>query len=166
MAKFSDHVEQARKNLVFLGQISKHCNKNHDWHVTVAFYVSVHLVNAYLVKEIGINYNSHTETFNAINFANQMSPYRFSEENYLAYRKLYNLSRRSRYLCIDADDKSKGDPSTAYLTHSVHEERAVKHLEKLLNFISTKYGETFPCTILDLVGINNTGLRYFKHQVS
>lgn len=164
MAKYVDYIQQAKSNLTFLNDVNKHSSSSFDWQVTISFYVGVHLVNAFLQKERGMSFNSHTETFSAINFANSLSPYRFSEEDYLAYRRLYNLSRRSRYLCTDSDHLKGQDDSIAYLTHGVHLKRAVLSLEKLLVFICSKYHEKINPIELSLLEIQKLQFQYFKFK--
>lgn len=147
-----------------MDKINRHAEGHFDWQVTVCFYVGVHLINAYLVKERGMSFNSHVETFDAVNPLNELSPLRLSEENYLAYRKLYNLSRRARYICTD-EEKLKGqDDKVAYLTFDKHLERSVKNLDKLLVFIQNKYGESFPSLDINLIGIQSSSLQHFKYK--
>ncbi len=167
MALFSDYINQAKSNLKFLFEVNNKTAAYYDWQVTVSFYVGVHLINAYLVKERGMSFNSHTETFDAINPANSLSPLKLSEENYLAYRKLYNLSRRSRYICTDQDRLKGQDEKVAYLTYDKHLERAIINLDKLLGFIQLRYGESFPPIEINLIGIKSSALQHFKyHKVS
>lgn len=164
MALFTDYIKQAKSNLDFLDKVNRHAGGHYDWQVTVCFYVGVHLINAYLVKERGMSFNSHVDTFEAINPVNELSPIRLSEENYLAYRKLYNLSRRARYICTD-EEKLKGqDDKVAYLTFDKHLERSVKNLDKLLVFIQNKYGESFPSLDINLIGIQSSSLQFFKFK--
>ena len=164
MAKYIDYINQAKSNLSFLNQIHSTSNGHIDWQVTVCFYVGVHLVNAYLVKERGMSFNSHTETFDAINFVNVVSPVRFTEEDYLAYRKLYNLSRRSRYICTDADKLKGQDDSVAYLTYDKHLGRSVKSLDKLLQLINNKYKEEFDKIEVNILDLKKTELSFFSHK--
>lgn len=164
MALFPDFIKQAKSNLAFLNEISKSPDSYFDWKVTVCFYVGVHLINAYLVKERGMSFNSHTETFDAINPTNSVSPLKLTEDQYLAYRKLYNLSRRSRYICTDAERLKDQDDSRAYLTYDKHFFRSIKSLETLLILISGKYGENFSTTEIDLLDMRSTNLNYFKYK--
>jgi hypothetical protein len=165
MANFQDHISQAKNNLRFLESINHTANSYWDWQVTVAFYVGVHLINSHLVKKLGFSYYSHTDTLNSINFAASLSPAKMDESEYLAYRKLYNLSRRSRYLCMDADNaKTKTDPNVAYLTYSKHLEKAVNHLEKILKFTEDRYSQSFDQVNLDLIEIKGKPHKYFKFK--
>jgi hypothetical protein len=164
MALFADYIKQAKNNLLFLDKINHHANGHFDWQVTVCFYVGVHLINAYLVQERGMSFNSHVETFDAVNPTNELSPIKLSEENFLAYRKLYNLSRRSRYICTD-EEKLKGqDNKVAYLTYDKHLEKSVKSLDKLLAFIRGRYGIEFSPIDINLIGIQSSSLQYFKFK--
>ncbi len=164
MAKFEDHINQAKSNLLFLHKINQTANPYWDWQVTVTFYVGVHLINSHLVKKLGFSFYSHSDTLNSINFTASLSPAKLPEQEYLAYRKLYNLSRRSRYLCQDADSAKSGDPKVAYLTYSRHLDKAVTHVDILLKYVSTNYSEKFDPLQLELIEIQNKALKYFKHQ--
>lgn len=165
MAKFEDHIAQAKSNLKFLEITNCSANNYWDWQVTVAFYVSVHLINAHLVKKLGFSFYSHNDTFNSINFSTELSPAKLSQTEYLAYRKLYNLSRRSRYLCMDADNtKSKSDPEIAYITYSKHLGKAINQLEVILNFIKENYSETFEKVELDLIEIKGKSYTFFGYK--
>jgi hypothetical protein len=164
MAQFGDYIKQAKSNLEFLDKVNRHAGRHYDWQVTVCFYVGVHLINAYLVNERGISFNSHVDTFEAVNPVNELSLIRLSEQNYLAYRKLYNLSRRARYIFTD-EEKLKGqDDKIAYLTYEKHLERSIKNLDKLLVFIKDKYGESFPSIDINLMGIQSSPLKHFKYK--
>lgn len=165
MAKFQDHIAQAKSNLRFLETTNRSANSYWDWQVTIAFYVGVHLINAHLVKKLGFSFYSHNETLNSISFSAVLSPAKMDEREYLAYRKLYNLSRRSRYLCMDADHaKSKTDPSTAYLTYSKHLDKAINHLELILKFTKENYSESFDEVKLDLIEIKGKSHTFFKYR--
>ena len=136
MADFSDHIKQSKLNLTFLHKINIHSNESWDWQVTVAFYVGVHLINAHMIKKLGHSFFSHKDTLNHINFAKELSPSRLEEKEYLAYRTLYNLSRRSRYLCKDMDHPSSEPTGKAFFTHSTHLNKAVRCLDVLLTHIT------------------------------
>lgn len=165
MAKFQDHIAQAKSNLRFLETTNQLANSYWDWQVTVAFYVGVHLINAHLVKKLGFSFYSHNETLNSISFSAVLSPAKMDEREYLAYRKLYNLSRRSRYLCIDADEaKAKSQPQTAYLTYSKHLDKAISHLEVILNYINKNYSEPFDQVELDLIEIKGKSHTFFRYK--
>lgn len=164
MAKFEDHILQTKKNLDFLEAINTHTKESWDWQVTVAFYAGVHLINAHLVKKLGHSFYSHNETLNHINCEKQVSPSRLDEKEFLAYRKLYNLSRRSRYLCKDADSAASGNQEIAYLTHSIHLDKAISHLDILVSFISKNYKQEFSKTYLDLLEIQKKSLENFKYK--
>lgn len=164
MATFSEYIAQARKNLEFLSKINHSCNSHWDWQVTVVFYVAVHLANAHLRDKNGETFNTHVGTLNALNCYKPNSSTKLSEANYLAYRKLYNLSRMARYLCSNAD---KPDNLKAYHTFSVHFEKAIKNLEKLLDFMDTDYKQKFDPINLNLIEIKGkNNLKFFRYQRS
>lgn len=164
MAKFEDHILQTKKNLEFLQTINTHSRDSWDWQVTVAFYVGVHLINAHLIKKLGHSFYSHKETLSHINCEKLLSPSKLNENEYLAYRKLYNLSRRSRYLCKDSDSAKKGEQDIAYLTHSIHMEKAVCHLDLLVSYIAKNYKQEFFKIHLDLLEIQKKTLSNFKYK--
>lgn len=162
MTDFLVYIKQARNNLNFLSKISYSCSDYCDWQVTVSFYVGVHLVNAHLTKKIQTTYRSHKKTFDALNFACETSPSMLPQSVFLAYRHLYNLSRRSRYLCSDAD---LPDNSRPFMTYSKHLKRSINHLNTLIEYIESNYGEKFDVTNLDLIEIQGrVDLKYFKHM--
>jgi len=115
MANYNAHITQAKKNLYFLNSITD--TNNFEWQVTVCFYVAVHLINAHLAKQVNQHYRSHGQVDLAINSRNPMSPARLTDDLYLAYNKLFNLSRRARYLIHD--DKENTD-TKEFLTYSIH----------------------------------------------
>lgn len=164
MAKFEHHIGQAKKNLKFLQSINTNSKENWDWQVTVAFYVAVHLINSHLIQKLGHSFYSHKDTLSHINFAKQLSPSRLEEQEYLAYRKLYNLSRRSRYLCKDSDNPSEGKSDEAYLTHSTHLDKAITHLDLIVEFIKKSYSQNFDVTLLDFLELQRKTLIHFKYQ--
>ncbi len=161
MATFSEHINQAKSNLSFLGNITT-IEGSWDWQVTVSFYVAVHLANAHLAQKANLHYRTHADVDNALNFAQIMSPYRFNEQNYLAYRKLQNFSRRSRYLVNDnLSDKSK----KAKFTHSIHLSKALTHLNTLMDFIKEEYAITFEIIEINCVELKNKELEFFQSKV-
>jgi len=164
MAKFEDHILQSKKNLYFLQSINNHSRECWDWQVTVAFYAAVHLINAHLVKILGHSIYSHKDTLSYINSEKQLSPSKLNEQEYLAYRKLYNLSRRSRYLCKDADSAKKGELDIAYLTHSIHLDKAICHLDLLVSYVAKTYNQGFDQTHLDLLEIQKKALLNFNYK--
>lgn len=135
-------------------------NQFWDWQVTVSFYVNVHVINAHLAQSADLHYRTHEDVKNAINPFNRTSTVKVPEEIYLAYAKLEGLSRRSRYLCHD-DPKNKDNAN--YATYDKHFAKAVKQLDKILNYFEEKYSIDFgspTVTCLDLT--NKTPLKVFK----
>ena len=118
MATFNEHISQAKKNLSFLEKINSECNDYWDWQVTTCFYVAVHLANAHISEKSNIHYRTHVDVKHALNPEIQLSITKFSDENYTAYVKLMNLSRRARYLCHDNTNNKNAE--NAYFTHSIH----------------------------------------------
>jgi len=167
MANFSDHMEQVKSNLRFLGTINKCTNDHWDWQVTTCFYVGVHLFSAYFADKANLHYQSHKDTLKALNFQNAMSPYRVDQSTYLAYRSLFNLSIRSRYLSIHQDnmDKTKvHDEDRAFKTFSRHLHDAVKKTDALMLYIDNIYKVKFPVSNVDCIDLRGQQLNYFKYH--
>jgi len=101
MASFSEHLVKAKSNLTFLERVCKNEPSYWDWKVTISFYSAVHLINSHIAQKAGLHYRSHEQVIAAINPNETMSVCKLKEDEYLAYVKLRNLSRRSRYLVSD-----------------------------------------------------------------
>lgn len=136
MALFEGHIHQAKRNLTVLGQLNGKIHDCLDWQVTVAFYTALHLVNSYLAKEADLHYKTHHEVDTVINPKGD-SPYKLNEPEYLAYEKLKNLSRRSRYMCHD--DVKSDNPRHGFVTEEKHLYKAIKQLDKLVTHFNNKY---------------------------
>jgi hypothetical protein len=141
LATFEEHISQAKKNLSFLSKINQDCNEYWDWQVTTCFYVAVHIANAHISKKSNMHYRTHVDVKNALNPEIQLSLSKFSEENYLAYVKLLNLSRRARYLCHE--NPTNKDLTNGFFTYDVHMNKALKNLNKLLVYMEREYGVKF-----------------------
>lgn len=160
MATFSEHIKQSKENLEFLESInnSDDTRKFWDWQVTSCFYIAVHLINAHTAN-FELHYRSHDDVNKALNPFSKLSPCKFNEDEYLAYTKLQNLSRRSRYLVSDnLKDKSEG----ARFTYEKHLKKAIVHLDTLLESISSKYEVNFEHKKIHCQNLKDRELRYFK----
>lgn len=150
MPLYQDYINQSKRNISFLIFISESSDKYWDWEVTVSFYIGVHLINAHLCKSISTVYRTHENVDSAINpNKNSVSLGKVSEEIYLAYKNLSNLSRISRYLSASSDTSL---PMSK--TKSKHLFRAIESLDTLMVFIADKYGVEFEkqeinCDLLD-----------------
>lgn len=165
MANFSDHISQAKKNLSFLHIINETANTHWDWQVTTCFYTGVHLINAYLADVADMHFENHTDTLKAISPNKKGNKIAISESCYLAYRKLFNDSIRSRYLCIHSEDKTSDfNNKVAYLTHDKHFQRAIKNLDLLIDFIAQKYNVTFPNHSLDCIEMKKKSYKFFEYK--
>ena len=98
MATFQEHIDQSNNNLDYLSNINNLINDRWDWQVTVSFYCALHLINAHIVQKTNKNYLSHSQVSSAISPYNLLSLSKVDEEIYLSYTKLFQLSRRARYL--------------------------------------------------------------------
>ena len=150
MARFNDHIDQTKRNLLFLEQVNNHSNNNFDWQVTVCFYSALHLINAHL-STFNLQYRKHKDVKDVLN-PYTMSPAKLPEEEYKSYIKLQSLSRRSRYLVNEKDGNLSDD--NAYLTYSVHLGKALKHLDSLILFFTNKYALR-----IDSINIKCEGLK-------
>lgn len=140
MASFDQHIAQCNRNLLHLYKLNSSVSDSIDWQVTTCFYTAVHLVNAYLAECGNLHYKTHSQVESAINpFGNSI--YKFSEQNYLAYEKIKNLSRRSRYMC---HEEGITDMSHGLTTTDKHLSRALKNLDILLQHFNTLYNITYP----------------------
>ena len=158
MASFDELINQTKKNLSFLESVNQKIKNNFDWQVTICFYSAVHIINAHIAKIADLHYRSHEDVNKAINPANQISPAKLDEDNYLAYMKLQNLSRRARYLC---HDKPSNKSTEAFLTHDVHLKKALRHLDKLISFINSKHKVEIEAYSLNCIGLNNELVKNF-----
>lgn len=142
MADFSSHLAQVHSNIDFLTKINLNCNNHIDWQVTTCFYIGVHLINAFLANEANLHFSSHERVKDAISPNSQIPKTRLDDNTYLAYVKLRNLSRRSRYLCND--ERPDKDTEQAFKTYEKHYLKAFGQLDKLLIFFYTKFGTSLP----------------------
>ena len=141
MASYTEHISQAKNNLKFLQDISTELSGQYwDWNVTVCFYAGVHLVNSHIASTTDLHYRRHDEVSDTLNPFNQLSLAKVPENVFTAYCHLQNLSRRSRYL-ISERMSNRGEER--FLTFEKHFQRALIHLDTLLEFIKSKYSENF-----------------------
>lgn len=141
MATFSEHIQQAKRNLAFLQNINQTVPDSIDWQVTVAFYTALHLVNAHITNS-GLQYRRHTDVKDALNPFNKLSLSRLAEEEYTAYISLQSLSRRARYLVNEKDNNLA--ESKAFFTYEKHLSKALKHLDTLMRYFTGKYQFDLP----------------------
>ena len=160
MAKFEDHINQAKSNLAFLHKVNQQIGNHHDWQVTICFYIAVHLANAHISK-FGVQYRKHTDVNYALNPENETSVCKLPEDEYVSYIVLHNLSRRSRYLVNDKQEDIKNE--IAFFTYDKHFAKAIRHLDKLLSYFSTFYQITFDIATIKCLSINpSEKLSFFK----
>ncbi len=167
MASFDEHIQQAKSNFTFLEFLNK-SSKNVDWQITVAYYVSVHLVNAHIAK-YDLHYLQHKQVYKAINPENQLAICPLDMDFCVKFRKLTSLSRASRYLCHESENKRGQDEAqgVAYFVKDKHLAKAIRTLDFIINFFEEKYGIDFPeiaffCNELGLLH----GLKHFKSQAT
>jgi len=147
LGSFSEHINHSANNLEFLSKVNHSINASWDWQVTICFYSALHLINSHIVSKTGKNYLSHSQVAEVINPYTQLSLAKLDEETYLSYNKLFQLSRRSRYL-LNENFQKKGvvDVQPACITYDKHFKKAIYHLDKIITYISTNYPVTFKKT--------------------
>lgn len=164
MASFLEQIQQVKRNINFLSSINANCNQYWDWEVTVAFYASVHLVNAILAHKLNVHYRSHEQVQNAINPFNAINLAGFNEDAYLAYTKLQGLSRRARYL-INEGNNNRSENS--HSTYSIHFFRSLKHLNTLLCFFEQSFPDfKFEPINIDCLDLKAKDLQFFKYKLT
>jgi len=134
LASFDEHVAQTKSNLAFLSSVNPKINNYLDWQVTTCFYTSLHLVNAHL-STYGLQYRKHHDVNYGLNPDVQLSVSKLPQDEYDAYIALQRLSRRSRYLVNEKELHS----TAAFFTYDKHIAKAIRHLDKLLNYFATVY---------------------------
>jgi len=159
LASFDEHIKQAKNNLNFLYLVNKTTQSHWDWQVTISFYTAVHLINAHIANKANQHYRSHELVNNSINPFNQTSITRLSEELYVSYMKLQNLSRRARYLC---HDDPKNHDNNAFLTYDKHFVKAVFNLDKILSFMASRYSIQFDRVSLQCVELKAKKFEFFE----
>jgi hypothetical protein len=159
---FSDHLSKGKSNIYFLSQINSNIGLNWDWHVTISFYSALHLLSAHVVSKTGKNHLSHTALQEALNFQNPLSISKVDQTTYLAYTKLYQLSRRARYLVHDDSAQNKGvDIIDCQLTVDKHFRKAIKHLDVIMNYITNNYDVEFTKAEIRCKELNNIEFNHF-----
>lgn len=158
MASFDDHINQAKKNLLFLEKINQHCNSFFDWQVTVCFYSSLHLVNAHL-STFNLQYRKHKDVKDSLN-PYSLSPAKLPEEEYTSYISLQSLSRRSRYLVNEKDGNINQD--NPFFTYDKHLEKSLKHLDKLSCYFMNRYKFELTPIKINCGGLNFSSLTIVK----
>lgn len=160
MAHIEDHVRQATRNLKFLENINQLVSDSLDWQVTTCFYTALHLINAHLAN-FGMQYKTHYDVDDAINPQHQLSVSKINEEAYKAYKMLYNLSRRSRYLVMVSNNRVV-QTGKAELTYCKHQARALRHLNTVLEFYCNHYKTSISTVNISCEELSaSEGLKYF-----
>lgn len=89
-----DCVNKAIRNRNFLQKRLGECIESHpDWIVIVAFYSALHFVDAYLLKKHNIRKEHHEEREQLVSI--------HLSEIYDAYKRLFDMGFRARYLKIE-----------------------------------------------------------------
>lgn len=161
MAGFDGHINQSKKNFKTLSLINKSAPESWDWQVTISYYVAVHIVNAHLAQCADLHYKTHESVKNAL--FKDTSIAKIPEEIYTSYVKLEGLSRRARYLC---HENSGDNIENTHFTYDKHLKRALKYLDKVLDYFKSKYGIEFDIIDIDCIELKNESLKYFQYKSS
>ncbi len=161
MASFEQHINQARANFAFLKEVNAKITAQWDWQVTICFYSAVHLINAHIVCKSNQHYRSHEQVNNAISPFTHISLCKLSENIFLAYMKLQNLSRRSRYLC---SDNPREFDVRAFHTSEKHFAKAIRELNILLEYFDKEYSLGFTQIAINCPRIKEDTLQFFTHS--
>jgi hypothetical protein len=165
MATFVDHIEQSKRNVVFLSKINSTLDNCWDWQVTVCFYTALHLINAHIASKTNSNYLSHYQVEKIINPFNDSSPACLDDNVYKSYTKLFQLSRRSRYL-VGENNQSSGSTiiQPGKSTHSLHLRKSIHHLDLIIDFVKLNYSVEFPN--VEIVCKDLNGLTFKNFQIT
>lgn len=136
MPSFDEHIAQYKKNLRILENVNEKIADSFDWQVTICFYSAVHLINAHLSKN-NLQYRNHKDVEYAINYQNPLSITKLPEQEYIAYERLFVLSRRSRYL-VESKDRSLYSEK-ARQTYERHLANSIRHLDILIEYFNKAY---------------------------
>lgn len=160
MASYNDHLTQVRKNLLFLEKINKLCPEHIDWQITTCFYVAVHMVDAHIASTANLHYRTHKEVEIALNpFPENSNPAQINKTAWLAYKKLRNLSRKSRYLLSD----KWNDLENAGFANEKDFSKAIFNLDNLFVYFKDKYDLNISTTTLKFTSsYQNSTFAYFK----
>jgi hypothetical protein len=94
MPSFSEHLNQAKRNKEFLGEIPADVKTRYpEWVIIVHFYTAVHYIEAILDKLHNAHSKDHQDRFKLI-----MRFSSFTKDFQLNYDELYNFSIIARYL--------------------------------------------------------------------
>lgn len=162
MGSFTEHISHSERNLDFLSKVNDSINERWDWQVTVCFYSALHLMNAHIVAKTGKNYLSHSQVAQVINPFNELSVARLDEATYLSYNKLFQLSRRSRYLLNE--NFKKGvivDVQPACITFDKHFKKAIHHLDNVISYVSKNHSVVFKKTKVNCIELKGKAFSNF-----
>jgi len=84
-------------------------------------------------------FRRHNDVNHALNPEVALSTTKWSPEEFKSYIKLFQLSRRARYLVSESEGVI--DQGRAFLTYDKHLARAVRHLDVLLVLFCRRYPE-------------------------
>jgi hypothetical protein len=158
LASFEDHINQAKKNLIFLSEVNSKINSQWDWQVTICFYVAVHLVNTHVASTSNNHYRSHEQVNNVLSPYNSLSISRLPEPIYLAYIKLQNLSRRSRYLC---SDRPSEHDNKVFHTSEKYFAKALRELNTIITYFDKHYSLGMSKVNINCPRVKDDNLEYF-----
>lgn len=161
MATFEEHLRHSKNNLDYLSKINACINDRWDWQVTVCFYIAVHLMNAHIAKKSSMNYLSHKKVEEALNpFTKSAS--KVDQDTFIAYNKLMQLSRRSRYLLNENFKKEDiKDMTEGSFTHGPHFRKAIANLDIIIDYISKNH-EPFGKIDIKCIDMKKVSYKHFN----
>jgi hypothetical protein len=95
MPSEQDHLTQAEHNKELIAFLGNGSSLYPDWIVTIAFYITIHLLEAYFSKK----QNKHSDNYQ-IRQDNFFSDFKELRQIYNNYSELKTLSNESRYQCL------------------------------------------------------------------
>ncbi len=137
MANFSDHVSQAKKNIEVLKGLNKDSQFEHEWQITVAYYVALHLLHAFIADKSDLHPTNHNYLKGMIEPGTTFSNTELEDNVYSSYAHLEILSRKSRYLCV-----GKANPEKAVYATNKDFQRSIQYLDKVICFFEGVCNET------------------------
>jgi hypothetical protein len=162
LATAQEHINQANCNIIFLQNINLNINDCIDWQVAVSFYTALHLVNAH-ISSFNLQYRRHTDVKDVLNPFNLTSLMKLPENEYTAYMSLQSLSRRARYLVNEKDGNLS--TNTAFLTYEKHLAKALKHLDVLMQYFTSRYNYGLPTIAVNCSELKITGeMKYLQKR--
>lgn len=138
MPNKQQHIDRVNYNLNQLAAISTYSADSYDWQAIIAFYVSIHLIEADLVEHQLVVFD-HKERNLTISNIGGNQKVKLSEELFGDYMRLLKASHKARYL---AHIEPHVDTSKSYMPAKTVLQ-LLKCLDRLLVFYEEKLRVSF-----------------------